>query len=439
MAFGTELALTAEVLPEEAKTFLDRLEAEWIGDALEETGVATIRKRRLPAEQVVWLVIGMAMMRNRSIVDVVDKLGIALPGAAVAPSAIVQARQKLGPQPVEWLFRHSAQHWSSGRQKADEWRGLRLLGADGTRFAVADSDSNNAVFHKHTGGNGTSSYPLMRVVAVMLLRSRICCDAEMGSFAESELAVAKPLWDRISDNSLTIVDKGFFNAPTLVPLAAKGTNRHWLTRARNNSKWEVVRELGPGDQLVQVRVESRTRKIHPEIPEAWVMRAIHWRDRKDGTPKYLVTSLLDPATHPAKELRELYLERWEQELAFDDLKTEQLEGSHVLRSRSPEGVRQELWGVLLAYNLIRLEMDAVAAKAKVAPRRVSFVQSLRLIRDEWLWLADTRSPGAIPGHLVRLRENLTRLILPERRKRPFQPRVVKPRARKYDHKPPPTN
>jgi hypothetical protein len=147
MALGTELTLTAEVLPVDAKTFLDRLETEWVREALVATGTATVRKRRLPAEQVVWLVIGMAMMRNRSILDVADKLAIALPGAAVAPSAIVQARQKLGPEPVEWLFRQSAQRWSSARGVAEKWRGLLLLGADGTRFAVADSDANNAAFH----------------------------------------------------------------------------------------------------------------------------------------------------------------------------------------------------------------------------------------------------------------------------------------------------
>jgi len=439
MAFGDELAQVAEILPGEARTFLDRLEAEWVDEALAKTGTASVRKRRLPAEQIVWLVIGMAMMRNRSILDVVDKLALALPGAAVAPSAVVQARQKLGPKPIEWLFRQSAQRWTSTTAALDEWRGLRVLGVDGTRFAVADSDANKEAFHKHTGGNGTSAYPLMRVVAVMLLNSRLCCDAEMGSFGESELAVAAPLWERIADNSLTVVDKGFFNAPTLVPLAMKGTNRHWLTRSRVNTKWKVIRELGVGDQLVELSIDSHARRNKPHLPKTWTMRAIHWRDRPDGTAKYLVTSLLDPATHPADELRKMYVERWEQELAFDDLKTEQLEGSHVLRSRRPEGVRQEVWGTLLAYNLIRLEMAAVAQKADVAPRRVSFLQSLRLIRDEWLWLADTRTPGAIPQHLARLRANLTRLILPQRRKRPTQPRVVKPRPRKYDSKPQPAN
>lgn len=437
MSLEAELALTNEVLPEQAKSSFDHLEVKWIEEALAETGAASVRTRRLPAEQMVWLVIGMAMMRNRSIVDVVDKMSIALPSdeGAVAPSAVVQARQRLGAKPIEWLFRKSAVQWTESSWKTHSWRQLRVFGVDGTRLAVADSEANNEVFHKHVGGNGMSGYPLMRAVAVMCLGSRICRDAEMGSFATSEVDVARPLWGRIPDDSLTIVDKGFFNAPALVPLAANGANRHWLTRARANSSWKVVDQLGPGDALVQIRIESSTRKRYPDLPRLWTMRAIEWRTSKTGTMKYLVTSLLDAKQYPAEELRAMYVERWEQELAFDDLKTEQLEGIFVLRSRSPDGVRQELWGTLLAYNLIRLEMQAIARQANVPPRRVSFVQSLRLIRDEWLWLGDTRSPGAIPKQLARLRRELTRLILPPRRKRPIQPRHVKPRPRRYDSKP----
>lgn len=438
MTLGAALTLTSDVLPTEAKTFLDRLEVEWIDEALAKTGTASIRRRRLPAEQLVWLVIGMAMMRNRSIVDVVDKLSVALPGAgaAVAPSAIAQARQKLGDKPIEWLFRRSARQWAGVSADKSRWRGLRVFGVDGTRFCVADSTANNEVFHKHISGTGASGYPMLRLVAVMVLGSRICSDAAMGSFAKSEMEVAAPLWPRIPDDSLTIVDRGFFYANTLVPLAANGSNRHWLTRSRRNSRWRVVRELGDGDQLVEMTIRKSTREAHPELPTSWTMRAIRWREYPDGTPKYLLTSLLDLDAYPAEELRTLYVERWEQELAYDDLKTEQLGGETVLRSRTPEGVRQELWGTLLAYNLIRLEMEAIAVQAKVPPRRVSFIQALRLICDEWLWLADTRSPGAIPKHLARLRKNLARLILPSRRKRPTQPRAVKPRPRKYPSKGP---
>ena len=437
MSLEAELALTNEVLPEQAKTSFDHLEVAWIEEALAATGAASVRTRRLPAEQMVWLVIGMAMMRNRSIVDVVDKMSIALPSdeGAVAPSAVAQARKRLGSQPIEWLFRKSATQWTESSSKAYSWRQLRVFGVDGTRFAVPDSEENNEAFHKHVGGNGMSGYPLMRTVDLMCLGSRLCRDAEMGSFATPAMEVARPLWERIPDDSLTIVDEGFFNAPALVPLAAGGTNRHWLTRARTNSRWKVIKQLGPGDMVVEIGIEPATRKLYPALPKVWTMRAVEWRKSREGTMKYLVTSLLDATLFPAEEMRAMYVERWEQELAFDDLKTEQLEGIFVLRSRSPDGVRQELWGTLLAYNLIRLEMQAIARHANLPPRRVSFVQSLRLIRDEWLWLADTRSPGAIPKQLARLRRELTRLILPPRRKRTTQPRVVKPRPRRYDSKP----
>lgn len=432
------LELTSDVFPEPsaAKTFLDRLEVEWIERALRETGVATVRRRRLPAEQIVWLVVAMSLMRNRSITDIVDKYAIALPSqrGSVVSSAVTQARHRLGPEPIEWLFRHAAQVWGAQSMSRYAWRGLRLLGADGTKLSVPDSEGNRASFDKHTGGNGTSGYPMLRLVALMALESKLCLDAEMGSFASSELELATRLWKRVPDQSLTILDRGFFYAPTLIPLAAGGSNRHWLTRARKNTRWTEIEQLGDGDFLVQMEVEARTRKKSPDLPRTWTMRAIHWRDAKDGRPKYLVTSLLDAERYAADDIRQLYVERWEQEIAYDDLKTSQLAGRPVLRSRTPDGVRQELWGILLGHNLLRVEMEAVAVRAKVSPRRVSFLQALRLIVDEWLWLAVTRSPGAIPRHLAELRENLTRLILPERRTRPPQPRAVKPRPRKYRSK-----
>lgn len=438
MELSSALELTADVLPDpaEAKTFLDRLEAEWIERALLETGVATIRRRRLPADQTVWLVVAMSLMRNRPITDIVDKFAIALPSerSSVASSAVTQARQRLGSAPIEWLYRHTAQHWGAQSMQRHAWRGLRLLGVDGTKLSVPDSKANEKEFHKHHGGQGASGYPMLRLVALMVLDSKLCLDAEMGSFASSEQEIASPLWARVPDESLTIVDRGFFYAPTLVPLAAEGSNRHWLSRSRKNSKWTVVEHLGEGDLLVRVRIEARTRKKYPGLPQSWTMRAIRWREDANGEPKYLVTSLLDAERYPADDIRQLYVERWEQELAYDDIKTSQLAGKPVLRSRTPDGVRQELWGILLAHNLLRVEMEAVAAKANVSPRRVSFLQALRLIVDEWLWLAITRSPGAIPRHLAELRENLTRLILPERRSRPPQPRAVKPRPRKYRSK-----
>jgi len=150
-------------------------------------------------------------------------------------------------------------------------------------------------------------------------------------------------------------------------------------------------------------------------------------------PQVLLTSLLDPVAYPAGEIVGLYHERWELELGYDEIKTEMLEREETLRSRSPTAVRQEIWGVLIAYNLVRLEMEGVADEAHVEPTRISFVVALRLICDEWSWCA-IAAPGAIPRHLNDLRASLARFILPPRRSERSYPRAVKIKMSNYAKK-----
>ena len=129
----------------------------------------------------------------------------------------------------------------------------------------------------------------------------------------------------------------------------------------------------------------------------------------------------------------LYRERWEVELAYDELKTEMLEHEPTLRSRSVDGIEQEVWGTLLAYNLVRMEMAATAREAKVPPRRISFVMAMRLITDEWILDSGTK-PGAIPKHLKRLRADIKKFILPPRRSDRSYERVVKRKDSPYPRK-----
>jgi hypothetical protein len=145
-----ELILAGDLVPEQFNQFQHDLPAEWIEEALYATGTATVRRRRLPAEQVVWLVIGMAMMRDRPIVDVVDKLDLALPKngkrGPVARSAVTQARAKLGDEPLEWLSLRSAGTWAHQSADRHRWRSLALYGVDGTTLRIPDSDENRAHF-----------------------------------------------------------------------------------------------------------------------------------------------------------------------------------------------------------------------------------------------------------------------------------------------------
>ena len=415
--------------------FRKQIDPSWIDEALAATGTATLRRRRLPADQVIWVVLGMGMFRDRPIEDVVSKLDLALPstGSTVARSSVSQARDRVGSEPVRWLFERSASVWSARSAEAHEWRGLKLYGMDGSTVRVPDTPENRETFGGQSGREGSESgYPMVRIVALMVLRSHLLVGCNFGSYGANEIQYAWPLLDKISSKSLTILDRGFFGARFL--LGIEGVrNRHWLTRARSDLKFRVVKKFARGDDLIEVKVSAHARRQDPSLPATWQMRAVRYR-RKGFAPQLLLTSLRDPNEYPATEIADLYHERWEVELGYDEIKTELLEREETIRSRKPDGVKQELWGIFLAYNLIRLEMTRIAVEADVEPTRISFIEALRLIRDEWEWLSVT-SPGAIPKRLETMRRNVKRYILPPRRARSF-PRAVKIKMSSYDRKRP---
>ncbi len=337
---------------------------------------------------------------------------------------------------MKWLFERTASAWAHASAAANRWRGLALYGIDGSSLRVPDTPENRAHFGGQSGRKGSESgYPMARIVALMVLRSHILANAWFGPYGgTNELSPARELQASIPDDTLTIVDRGFLAATMLLGIQASGQNRHWLTRAKSTSKWRVLRRLGKGDELVEMAVSRHARSQDPSLSRTWTMRAIRYH-RKGFRPQTLLTSLLDSKQYPASEIIALYHERWELELGYDELKTELLDREETIRSKTRQGVEQELWGILLAYNLVRVEMERVAKMTKVEPTRISFVESLRLIRDEWAWLSVT-SPGAIPKRLASLRSNIKRYVVPPRRSKRVYPRAVKIKMSNYDRKRP---
>jgi hypothetical protein len=422
--------------PEQLDGFRKHIDVKWIEEALAATGTATVRRRRLPAEQVIWMVLGMGLFRDRPIEDVVSKLDLALPssGGSIARSSISQARERVGSEPLQWLFERCASTWSSKSADAHRWRGLRLYGMDGSTVRVPDTGENREEFGGQCGRDGSESgYAMVRIVVLMALRSHLLAGACFGRYGETyELAYAWPLCDSIPASSLTVLDRGYFGAQLLLTIQ-RGDNRHWLVRARKDLSGRVVKRLGRGDEILELKVTDAARAKDPSLPRTFMGRAIRYK-RKGFPEARLLTSLLDGERFPRDEIIALYHERWELELGYDEIKTELLEREEAIRSKKPDGVRQELWGILLAYNLVRLEMESIAREAKIEPTRISFVEALRLIRDEWTWLSVT-SPGAIPRRLEALRRSIKRYVLPPRRKRSY-PRAVKIKMSNYARKRP---
>lgn len=407
---------------------------EWIEKALTWAGTTSIRKRRLPAEQVVWLVITMALFRGQSIERVVDELDLALPDekdTLVAKSAIAQARKRLSHQPLGWLFETTAAEWSARSVEEHRWRGLRLYGMDGTTLRVPDSPENRKEFGGQDAGagRGESGYPLVRVVAMMAVRTHVLSHFRFGAYSIGETTMAREVWSEVPEDSLVLVDRGFLVKKDLYNLE-RSRNRHWLTRSKSNTRWSIIETLGKDDYLAELELHE------PGLPSAWPIRVIRYKRKRYGQ-QTLLTSLTDAKKYPAKELIELYHERWETELAYDEVKTHLLERQESIRSKTPDGVRQELWGIALAYNLVRLEMERLAAAIKVEPTRISFVGALALVRHTFAFLGDRRlSPGVILSRLNRVRTDTKRLLLPTRRRGRSYPRAVKVKMSGYQRKRP---
>lgn len=435
MQLTNDLTATCSMLtPERLQRMSQAMPEEWILQALQSTGIKTIRRRRIPAEKVIWLVIGMAIIRGYPILEVAKSLELLLPSKtgekAVAPSALTQARARVGAGPLRWLFEKVAS-WAHQQVPSTRWRGLSVLALDGSSLCVPDSDENAAHFGRHVSGkNATpSAYPMLRMVWLIDVHTRLVRAARIGPYSKGELTYAYDLISDIPEETVVVMDRLYHCSPMLLPLLTG--NRHFLVRAKSNAVWRIVRSLGKDDDLVEVTVTDEARAANPSLPSHYTARAVRTRTPKNEY--ILLTSMTDENQFPAEEVRALYRDRWEVEIANDELKTKMLEQAPTLRSRTVEGVEQEMWGALLAYSLVRLEMAAVAQEANVPPRRISFSMCLRHILGEWKWNSEAK-PGAIPKHLEQLREDLHTYILPPRRTDRSFPRAVKKKESSYPRK-----
>jgi hypothetical protein len=416
-------------LPESFEGLKSKVDIAWIEAALAAGDAATVRNRKIAGEQVVWLAVGMGIYRDRPITELVQRLDLVLPDAngkrqSVSPSAIPPARDRVGAEPLRALFETTARHWALASAERHRWRGLMVLGADGTMLRVPDSERNRKAFGlPGSGPHRSAGYPEIRAVGLMVLRSHLLLDFDFAGCNVGEITLATGVLQRVPDESLTVLDRHYINYHLLHQIRTGGQQRHWLVRARKYLKWRVLKQLGRADELVEIPFSRESRLKHPELPKTFHARAIRYQ-RKGFQPQVVLTSLLDAEKYPAAEIAELYHERWELELGYDEIKTHTLEREEAIRSKSPERVAQEVWGLAVAYNLVRHEMEAVAEDCGVAPRRISFRGSLRLIRDLFLW-AEVASPGKLPKMIRDMRVEMRSLILPPRRSERRYPRHVK--------------
>jgi hypothetical protein len=381
------------------------------------------RVRVLPARVVVYLVLAGCLFAELGYGQVWDRLVAGLGGPAARPtaSALAQARRRLGPGPLRELFslvRGPAP--SSAR-----WRGLLVVAVDGTVMSVADSAANLAVYSKHRGANGGSSYPSLRLLALVSCGTRSVIDAVFGPVSDGETTYAARLLGSLRAGMLLLADRNFGSGPLAREIAAAEADFLIRVRTGNSSpKLPVLRRLPDGSWLsrfggVPVRVIDAEVTVATSAGHA----ASHCR---------LVTTLLDPARYPAGDLAVLYHERWEIETAYFELKSTIL-GGRVLRARTPDGIDQEVYALLVTYQAIRAAIaDAAGTVPGTDPDRASFAIALNTARDQVILAA-----GVIAGTATDLAGTIGRHVLaalmPARRPR-VSPRAVKRAMSRYNAK-----
>lgn len=415
--------------PEQFSGLADVLSPELIAQCLEETGTVTLRRRRLSMDMMVWCVVGMALYRHIPMSQIVNQLDILLPGNRpfVAPSAVVQARQRLGDEAIRQVFEQTQALWHDSLPQS-HWCGLRLLGVDGVVWRTPDSPDNQTAFARTANADGESIYPQVRMVCQMELTSHLLTAAAFDSVAISEMVLAEQLIAQTPDHTLTLFDKGFYALGLLHQWQTTGHERHWLLPLKKGTQYRVVARHRQGDEVVELTTSPQARKKWPTLPVTFMARLLTKQIK--GKPVSILTSLLDAKRFPAGEIIDLYGHRWEIELGYREMKQYLLQNRLTLRSKTPILVRQELWAVLLAYNVVRFQMAQMAYSLKnVEPNELSFSQSMAYIVKE-LSVMPAVSPGRIPEVIRHLQEMAFAFVLPHRRERNY-PRAVKRRPQRY--------
>jgi len=412
-----------------------------IEGVLQECGLRTERERKLNLVVTVLLMIGMNLYTHSALERVLQKVSQGLryiwPDPESVPackSAISYRRKQLGVRPLVRLLRRVARPIATPATRGAFRFGLRLMALDGTIEEVPDTEANRAVFGGHRGGRGTSNFPQVRVSYLVECGTHVITDMCAWPYRVAEQAGAWRLLRSVGAGMLLMWDRGYFAYDLLSAVIAR--EAQLLIRLKANLVFASIQNLGDGSYLADAYPSDLQRR---KAGERQRVRILQYRVTDPALPGYdqvhrLLTTLLDPVRYPALELIELYHERWEIELVIDEIDTHQRLAQRCLRSLSPRGVIQELYGLVLAHVAIRALMHTAAVQADLDPDRLSFVHALEVVRDAVAQFQQT-TPSQRLRLLARLLCDMTRQLVPLRRLR-SNPRVVKTKMSKFKQKRP---
>lgn len=354
--------------------------------ALSSTGRTSIRQRDLPAHVVVYYVIALALYMQSSYREVLRCLldGVQWllgPGTTLkvaGKSGISQARTRLGWEPLRQLHDHIVKPIAVEATKGAWYRTWRLISVDGSTMDTADEKDNEKTFGRPSASRGKSAYPQIRFVSLVENGTHVLFGTRMGGVDTGEITLAKEVLTSLVTGMLCLADRNFFGFELWNQARATGADLLW--RIKKNLRLPCEKRLPDGSYLSRIYASPKEQR-HGQ--NGVVVRVIEYRlEGIPGTePIYrLLTTILDHEAAPADELAALYHERWEIETALDELKTH-LRGSRIaLRSKTPDLVQQEFYGLMMAHFAVRGLMHEAALAADEDPDRLSFLHAVRVVR-----------------------------------------------------------
>ncbi len=431
------LTMLSEVYPQEVIERCVQQSQPWSSKAR--------RVRASTALSLALFVMGMALWSRlnqcqvwQKLVGSLSNLHPAEPEGAMSDSGLSGRRQELGSQCLQALIAQRCQLIAEPSSMPSAFFGrYRLMAIDGSVFNTPDTPANAAAFGRSSNQYGPGAYPQVRSVLLTECGSHAGVGLELDRYDVSEVHGAHRLLEQLGRNMLLMVDAGITSGGFLEHARQRGAH---VLGALEAGVWEHLphqRRLADGSVLAWVGPTRRGHAHYPVRRGLWV-RILSYQvtDERLGEPGKvyrLVTTLLNPGVAPALTLIELYHERWEIELVFDEIKTHERAGRKVLRSKTPEGVRQELYGIFLAHYAVRVLLAQAAIEAELDPDRLSFSEGLFELTEMISFALPLEPEEATAPLLARLRHKLADHVLPARRLR-INRREVKQIYSKYKPK-----
>jgi hypothetical protein len=413
--------------------------------ALDKTGKWHQRDCPLKAPFILWFVVIMAIFRYKSIANIMKMLMITLrevsPELSLKPvttEAIVHARKRLGVEPLKTMF----ELMSEGLKIRPTFHGFRIWTIDGVSFTLADTAANEKAFGRPPSHRSTAAFPQMQAVALISAETHQVRDCIFSRYNSSEREASEVLIQRLGSGDLLLADRGFPSVEMLEKYFLRGFS--FVVRISSNWKPHVISRLGPGDYLVEVsrkvpESEKKDKERRTWRPVTMRFRLIEYRIGNQK-PIRLLTNLIDAKRFNAIELAQLYHQRWDCEISYDEIKTHLVtvkQGSldTHFRSKTPEGVQQEAYGILIAYNLIRGLMAEAAVSHHISPLEISFVDTLEVIESSIPYFE-----RAIPENFLflskRLLDDIAACRIDRPRRQRSYPRKVRVKMSSYKRKNP---